>query len=86
MNGQGKFVGHNDQGLVTVKYSGEFKDNLYHGQGHLVLDEGMNYQGAFIEGKRHGKGVLRIIDLNSDQPDDQDLVFMYEGDFEYDMM
>jgi hypothetical protein len=40
------------------KYVGEFKDNLWHGQGTLTWANGNKYVGEFKDGKWHGKGAF----------------------------
>jgi hypothetical protein len=59
----------------TFTYTGQLKDKLPYGQGKAVFniddkDERMSYVGAFIDGYREGKGILRYKSGTS-----------YEGDF-----
>ena len=56
-------TGMEERGTVEVvdgggTYVGEYKDNLYHGQGTMTLSNGRQYVGEFKEGKRHGEGTL----------------------------
>lgn len=61
--------------LSQMVYEGEFKEDLYDGEGVLVLENGLVYSGSFSRGKRHGKGLLFS---NEDK-------FRYEGEWKHDM-
>lgn len=37
-------------------YTGEWRFNLWHGNGTLTYPNQDSYTGEFVEGKRHGKG------------------------------
>lgn len=39
-------------------YDGDFKDELFHGQGTLTWPDGRQYRGQFREGRIHGEGQL----------------------------
>lgn len=39
-------------------YSGEWKNDLFHGMGKLYLADGSNYSGEFCEGLRKGSGTF----------------------------
>ena len=39
-----------------IKYSGMWKDGLYHGQGEMKHENGGGYRGLWREGLRHGEG------------------------------
>jgi len=42
------------------KYSGEWKEGLFHGSGSLSYDTGLKYQGEFERGSKHGSGILEL--------------------------
>ena len=44
----------------NIKYEGEVRNGLYHGQGTLYLTDGAKYEGQFADGKFHGQGTLYI--------------------------
>ena len=54
-------------------YQGEWKNNLPHGQGTYIWNEGKRYIGDFLYGKKHGKGTFY---LNNE--------IIYKGYFKYD--
>lgn len=39
------------------KYTGEWRNNVFHGRGTHTLPNGQRYVGEFIDGKRDGRGV-----------------------------
>lgn len=86
MNGQAKIIIYDQQGKIEVKYTGEMSNGEYHGKGLLILSNGINYQGGFFEGKKHGQGILRHLDVQTNITASQDLVYEYEGQFENDKM
>ncbi len=56
-NGTGTLVHMTELGLAT--YRGAFREGNYHGYGRLVLHErGENYKGNFLNGRKHGRGIL----------------------------
>jgi len=66
--GQGKRFDERDR----LVYSGEFRGNTFHGKGTL-FEETSYYQGDFVMGKKHGKGILETNDGSK-----------YKGEFQYD--
>ncbi|MDR0540968.1 MAG: hypothetical protein LBH19_02015 [Dysgonamonadaceae bacterium] len=54
---------------VSFIYSGEWKNNMPNGTGTATYDEGI-YEGAYMNGRRHGKGTMRFSNG-----------FVYKGDF-----
>ncbi len=52
-NGKGTFI-YIEQNL---SYDGEWKNDLFHGEGKLT-DNGYCYKGKFLEGKKEGKGEV----------------------------
>ena len=38
-------------------YTGQFEDNMMHGQGTMVYADGSKYEGQFREGKKCGHGT-----------------------------
>ena len=48
--------------MSTDKYTGDYKDGKYHGQGRLIKDDKTgdfdDYSGEFFNGKYHGQGSL----------------------------
>ena len=45
---------------TELKYEGERRDNVRHGQGILYYSNGLCYEGEFKNNLRHGYGVLRF--------------------------
>ena len=43
-------MGSNSTGSGATSYIGEFRDNLFHGRGKLVLTDGVIYEGVFEQG------------------------------------
>lgn len=41
-------------------YVGEYKDNMRHGFGKAIHENGMEYEGEFIKGKREGEGKITM--------------------------
>lgn len=54
-----------NNGKVYNQYEGTLKNNVFHGEGTLVDEDGNKYTGSFKNGKKHGKGVLTSPDGNS---------------------
>ena len=52
---------HNCFGTYTFangdKYVGEFRDNVFHGQGIKTVADGEKYVGEYKDGKKHGQGT-----------------------------
>lgn len=44
---------------LTYDPIGDFKNNLYDGQGKLTLTNVLTYTGEFSEGEFHGEGVIQ---------------------------
>lgn len=42
----------------NLKYEGETKNDLFHGQGKYYFTDGSKYVGQFIDGKKHGQGTF----------------------------
>lgn len=57
-----------------LRYVGEFKNGLFHGQGYLEMTDGSVYQGQFKDGKPNGIGNVFI-------KKSQGLVHEYKGKF-----
>jgi hypothetical protein len=49
------------------KYSGEFKDGLYNGQGILILSNGERYLGEFKDSSYYGQGTLNLNKVTQNQ-------------------
>ena len=53
---------HNCDGYRQLRgddfYFGRFKNNQYHGEGALSLENGMSYAAEWMEGKRSGQGTF----------------------------
>jgi hypothetical protein len=45
-------------------YTGNFKDDLPHGEGVLIGADGSRYDGLFSAGRRDGEGILILPDGN----------------------
>jgi hypothetical protein len=59
--GKGEMIYADGGNGMYTSYSGEWADNTFNGQGILqYLKENSIYDGQFVNGKRHGKGVLTI--------------------------
>ena len=56
----GKKVGKGIIKKITgeIIYEGDFKDDLFDGNGMLYLEEGLTYTGQFVKGMKHGRGFL----------------------------
>lgn len=52
-------------------YDGQWKKDLYHGQGFLINEDLTSYEGSFIKGKKDGKGIVKL----------QDGTIYYDGSF-----
>lgn len=74
---EGQFSDHKMNGNVKITnligehiYTGEMKNSLENGTG-LKTSDGLDYQGEFLEGKKHGMG--KLIDTKND--------VIFEGEF-----
>jgi len=47
---------------VQSRYEGDFRENLRHGNGIYVLQDGSVYEGTWREGMMHGRGVFNWSD------------------------
>ena len=56
-----------------IIYEGEWKNNLVHGKGNIIWEEGKRYEGEFLHGKKHGDGTFY---LNNE--------LVYEGTWKFD--
>lgn len=58
---QGKCNGLGIMTTSKVEYNGEWRNNLYNGNGTLTChDDKSSYTGTFDNGKKHGKGVATL--------------------------
>lgn len=48
----------NNNATSSVKYDGEWKQGVRHGNGRQSFGTASYYEGEFLNGKRHGKGVM----------------------------
>jgi len=62
---EGQILNGKRSGRGTIKteegqlvYEGDFKDDLYEGEGMWISDQGLVYTGNFSQGKRNGKGMM----------------------------
>ncbi len=46
-------------------YSGMFRQNLPNGSGDYYWPSGDYYKGEFVNGKKHGKGTMKLSDGRS---------------------
>lgn len=58
---EGEFVKGKKCGYGTLRksefyYSGQFKDDLFHGKGNLQFNSGLNYEGDFVNNLPEGEG------------------------------
>ena len=60
---QGKFTVEFSSG---IKFVGEFKDTLKHGQGTSTFPSGSKYVGEYKGDKRHGQGTYTFADGGKD--------------------
>ena len=46
---------------ITEKgyYKGHFKNNIRHGSGEFIWNNGQMYSGEWVEGKKHGSGMWK---------------------------
>jgi hypothetical protein len=44
---------------VYNRYSGKWRNGVFHGQGTLINDNGDTYTGEFIDGEKNGRGVYK---------------------------
>ena len=59
--GKGTFEGKIKEPKSRIYYTGEWKNNLWHGQGKLIYTsaiERVRYEGEFKEGQQHGQGTV----------------------------
>ena len=69
MDGEGQCFDQNG----NLLYEGQWKNNLAHGMGTYIWNEGKKYEGEFMHGKKHGKGRFY---LNGE--------LIYEGTWKFD--
>ena len=69
MDGEGQCFDQNG----NLIYEGQWKNNLIHGKGIYIWNEGKRYEGEFMHGKKHGKGKFY---LNGE--------LIYEGTWKFD--
>ena len=55
-------------------YVGEWKDDLFHGQGTYTYPDKSTYEGEWKEGKKHGQGTQTVSTDDVPPPDDGELV------------
>lgn len=67
---EGKVYGKAEYTKGKHYYSGQWKDNLPHGQGVERVEGVFDYAGSFVEGIKFGKGKMKIVGKGS-----------YEGEF-----
>lgn len=92
LNGYGSFVTSPSSGLDAINYKGAFRNMMANGVGlqtclgsypkeydHTVFE---TYTGSVLGGCRHGYGKLIV----TSSPSDREILFIYEGGFEYGMM
>jgi len=51
----------------TGTYQGKFKNNKYHGEGHLTMNNGDWYYGDFVAGQKHGMFETKLQANNFDE-------------------
>lgn len=77
-NGHGQLaITDSQSGRKDEKYSGMFKDDMFHGSGVHVNKHGDVYEGDFVKGKREGIGKLK-----QTRPEE---TLQYLGDFKADL-
>lgn len=63
MNGQGEYLRFNTRtDKYAERYIGEFVDGVIHGNGRILFENRMEYEGQWQNGKRTGTGTLWISD------------------------
>ena len=50
------------QAVTGYDYKGEWKDNMYHGQGTYTYYNGNKYEGEWKDGHKHGQGTFTYFD------------------------
>lgn len=71
-NGTGKLEIDNSEGHIS--YNGSFTNDMYNGQGIIIVKDKYKYSGSFKDGKMDGKGILTSLDSG----------FVYTGEFKND--
>ena len=61
----GSFKFGPDSEWAGDEYIGEWKNDLFHGQGKYIYSSGNVHTGMFFEGNRHGKGTYNNIEKNN---------------------
>ena len=47
------------------KYYGNYKNNIKEGKGKFIWNNGKTFEGYFLNGKPHGKGIITLTDENN---------------------
>ena len=58
-----------------VIYKGEWKNDLFNGEGTHEMNDNLKYFGSFLLGKKHGKGIITSADGS----------YSFDGEFENDL-
>lgn len=58
-HGKGVLVSKKHYGLLVEKYEGNFEHGMKSGHGKLLLSNSATYEGSFLQGKFHGKGIYK---------------------------
>ena len=51
--------------IAGDEYTGEFRNDKFHGQGVYIYSKGGKYVGEFQDDKKHGKGTITYADGKS---------------------
>ena len=72
-----QYSGVTDKNNLVKTYDGNWKNDLYNGEGSLVYKNGDIYEGTFVDGKKDGNGEYTYFN-------DKDIL-RYEGQWENDL-
>jgi hypothetical protein len=77
-NGEGKLSQVVDS-IETDIYTGHFKDDMYHGSGLLIEENGNYHRGLFANNLKHGKGVFYNATLKKSIEGEWNKNILYKG-------
>ncbi|PWJ41855.1 hypothetical protein [Sediminitomix flava] len=89
LNGRGQKHGYGTYTWTEGgSYEGQWKNDMFHGKGTLILADSSNYTGYFVQGKMQGNGTYKWANGNEykgyfydDQPNGQGEMFFANGSY-----